>query len=141
MCITPCYPARVQFVKLNVEKRQAFGWGYMAKDATGLQITDHSGDVVDSDEAVAALEDAFHRYVRDSREADDGHETFGVAKLIEATFMSPEKAELMGIDPKVPTGLWVGYEFDTDEAGEKAWQKVKSDESLMFSMVGEGTRP
>jgi hypothetical protein len=130
----------VDIVKVQEEQRRVYGWGYVAKDAAGSQVVDASGDFIDTPEAVAALEDAFHRYVLDSREADDNHQTFGVAKLVEAVFMSPNKAETMGITTEVPTGIWVGYEFPTDDVSEAAWQKVKSRESLAFSIVGDGWR-
>jgi hypothetical protein len=130
----------VDVVKIDAEQRRVYGWGYVAKNADGTQVVDASGDFVDTDEAVTALEDAFHRYVLDSREADDGHETFGVAKLVEAVFMSPDKAATMGLAAEVPTGFWVGYEFPTDEVGEAAWQKVKARDSLAFSIVGDGWR-
>ena len=127
-------------VKVDTEQRRVYGWAYVAKTADGAQVTDHSGDVIDSPEAVAKLEDAFHRYVAESREADDDHATFGVAKLIEGMFIDPAKAELMGLDPKVPTGLWVGYEFGRDDVGEAAWQKVKAGDAAAFSIVGAGER-
>jgi len=133
--------AAMEFAKIDTDLRRVWGWAYVAKNADGSQVEDHSGDVVDSPEAIAALEDSFHRFVRDSREADDGHEVYGVGRLIEASFMSPAKAEMMGIPSEVPVGIFAGFEFDDDEAGLAAWEKVKSQESLMFSLVGEGVRP
>jgi len=126
----------MQFAKIDTEERRVWGWAYQSHDAEGNQIVDFSGDIVDDTEAVAALEKAFHNYVRDSREADDGHETFGVGHLIEGSFMSPEKARLMGIPDAVPTGIFAGFEFDDDGPGRAAWEKVKKRESRMMSIFG-----
>ena len=123
--------------KVDEERGRFYGWAYvMSKD--GQQITDHSGDVIDTPEARASLEDAFTKYVQDHRTGDLDHETFGVSKLIEAAFITKEKAELMGMTTS-REGLWVGYQIDrTTEAGRKAWGLVKSGERAALSIVGRG---
>ena len=133
--------ADINIAKVDPEQRRVWGWAYVAETADGQQVVDHSGDVVDTPEARQALEDAFYKYVLDSREGDDGHQTFGAMNLIEAVAMSPDKASQMGLPSQyVPTGLWVGYEFPEDEVGEAAWQKVKGQQHLAFSIVGSGAR-
>lgn len=127
--------------KVDEEQRRVWGWAYMARNADGDLITDHSGDVIDTPEAFAALEDATYRFVKDIGEGDDMHTTFGVAKVIESVVMSPVKAEAMGLsETNVPQGVWLGMEFERDAAGDAAWAKFKQGERRMFSIVGEGTR-
>jgi len=133
--------ADINIAKVDPEQRRVWGWAYVAETASGEQVVDHSGDIVDTPEARRALENAFYDYVLKSREGDDGHQVFGAMDLIEAVAMSPDKAREMGLPSEyVPTGLWVGYEFPTDEVGEAAWQKVKGQEHLAFSIVGSGAR-
>ena len=65
---------------------------------------------------------------------------FGVSKLIEAAFITKEKAEMMGISTD-REGMWVGYEIDrTTEVGKQAWAMVKSGERPALSIVGSGKR-
>jgi putative serine protease XkdF len=125
--------------KVDEERGRFYGWAYViSKD--GQQIVDHSGDVIDTPEARTALEDAFTKYVTDHRSGDLDHSTFGVSKLIEAAFITKEKAELMGMTTD-REGMWVGYEIDrSTEAGKKAWQLVKSGERAALSIVGRGKR-
>jgi len=123
-------------LKIQPEQRRWWGWAYVAEKADGTQVVDVSGDVVDTPEARQALEDAFYRYVKDSGSGDDAHEFFGAAKLIEALAMTPEKAHLMGLNESVPTGLWVGFEAAQTPEGEILWNRVKSGEYRMMSIVG-----
>ena len=129
-----------EIVKVAPEQRRFFGWAYVTKRADGTQVVDHSGDMVDTPEARAALEDAFHRYVRDSGAGDDQHELFGASKLIEAVAFTREKARYMGIPDEVPLpeGLWVGFEVAATPAGDALWERVKRRERSMLSIVGRG---
>jgi hypothetical protein len=127
--------------KLEPERRRFYGWGYIFKRADGTQVVDHSGDVIDTPESQSALEDAFHRYVRDSGAGDDQHELFGAAKLVEAMAFTKEKAQLMGMpDLPVPEGLWVGFEALPTPEGDALWERVKAGERTMLSIVGRGVR-
>lgn len=129
-----------EIVKVAPQQRRFFGWAYMSKRADGTQVIDHSGDAIDTPEAVAALEDAFHRYVRDSGDGDDQHELFGASKLIEAVAFNREKAAAMGIpdDVPLPEGLWVGFEALPTAAGDALWDRVMKRERSMLSIVGRG---
>ncbi len=127
-----------EIAKIEPERRRFYGWAYVAKRADGSQVTDYSGDVIRTPEAMEALEDAFHAYVRDGGAGDDNHELFGASKLIEAVAMTKEKAELMGIDGPIQEGLWVGFEAMPSPAGEALWKRVKSGERAMLSIVGRG---
>lgn len=125
--------------KVDEEKGRVFGWAYtFTKD--GEPVVDHSGDVIDNDEAIGAFEDAFAEYVKEHRTGDLDHTDFGVSRLIEAFVLTKDKAEMMGIDAD-REGAWVGYEIDrSTEAGKRAWDLVKSGERPAFSIVGAGTR-
>jgi len=124
--------------KIEPEQRRFYGWAYVAKTADGQQVVDHSGDRIDTPEAMASLEDAFHRYVRDSGSGDDQHELFGASKLVEAVAITKSKAELMGFHGPVQEGLWVGFEAMPSPAGDALWERVKSGERSMLSIVGRG---
>src|SRR3990167_2697483 len=125
--------------KVDEEAGRFWGWSYVvSKD--GEQVEDHSGDVVDTPEAVGALESAFYNYVLDSREGDDMHRTFGLSRLIEAAFITKDKAEMMGMTA-TKEGMWVGFEVDRSSAeGQALWGKIKSGERAALSIVGSGHR-
>ncbi len=119
-----------------------FGWAYVAKRGDGTQVEDHSGDVIDTPEAVSKMEDAFYAYARDSREADMMHEAFGVGQLVEQVVFTPDKFTKMGLPEGIPTGAWVGYYLPPDDGGpsDQAWEKARSGELTAFSIVGHGGR-
>ena len=126
-----------EIVKVDEEQGRVYGWAYVFTK-NGEQVEDHSGDIVDSPESRAALEDAFVGYVKDHRTGDLDHQTFGVSKLIEAAFITKDKAELMGMTAD-REGMWVGYEFNRDTAeGLQAWETAKTRGA--FSIVGRGRR-
>ena len=123
--------------KVDEEKGRAYGWAYVYED-NGQLVKDHSGDFIDTPEARAQLEEAFIKYVTDHRSGDLDHEQFNVSRLIEASFISKEKADLMGITSG-RHGMWVGYEFNRDTPeGLAAWAAAKDRGS--FSIVGRGRR-
>ncbi len=126
-----------EIVKVDEEQGRIYGWAYVFTK-NGEQVEDHSGDIVDTPESRAALEDAFVGYVKDHRTGDLDHEQFGVSKLIEAAFITNEKAELMGLTAD-REGMWVGYEFNRDTPeGLQAWETAKTRGA--FSIVGRGRR-
>lgn len=123
--------------KVDEEQGRVYGWAYVFTK-NGEQVEDHSGDVIDTPEAVRSLEDSFVTYVKDHRTGDLDHEQFGVSRLIEAAFITKEKAEQMGMST-TREGMWVGYEFNRDTPeGRKAWETAKTRGS--FSIVGGGRR-
>ena len=126
-----------EIVKVDEEQGRVFGWAYVfTKD--GEQVEDHSGDIVDTAESRAALEDAWFDYVKNHRTGDLDHEQFGVSKLIESFFFTKEKAGLMGLTSG-REGMWVGYEFNRDTPeGLQAWETAKTRGA--FSIVGRGRR-
>jgi len=126
-----------EIVKVDEEQGRVYGWAYVFTK-NGEQVIDHSEDVVDNPKAREALEESFIHYVKDHRTGDLDHESFGVSRLIEAAFITKEKAELMGAELD-KEGLWVGYEFNRDTPeGLQAWETAKQRGS--FSIVGRGRR-
>ncbi len=126
-----------EIVKVDEEQGRVYGWAYVFTK-NGEQVEDHSGDIIDTAETRTALEDAFVGYVKDHRTGDLDHEQFGVSKLIEAAFITKDKAELMGLTAD-REGMWVGYEFNRDtKEGLAAWETAKTRGA--FSIVGRGRR-
>ncbi len=124
-------------VKIDEEQGRVYGWAYVFSK-NGEQVQDHSGDIVDSPESRSALEESFVGYVKNHRTGDLDHQTFGVSRLIEAAFITVDKAESMGLTTE-KEGLWVGYEFNRDTSeGWQAWETAKTRGS--FSIVGRGRR-
>ena len=126
-----------EIVKIDEEQGRVYGWAYTFTK-NGEQVEDHSGDVIDTPEAVQVFEEAFIDYVKDHRTGDLDHEQFEVSRLIEAAFITKDKANLMGAEIG-REGLWVGYEFNRDtEEGLAAWETAKTRGA--FSIVGSGRR-
>lgn len=126
-----------EIVKVDEEQGRVYGWAYTLTK-NGEQVIDHSGDIIDTPEARSQLEEAFVSYVKDHRTGDLDHESFGVSRLIEAAYITKDKAALMGISAD-REGLWVGYEFNRDTPeGVTAWNTAKTRGA--FSIVGRGRR-
>lgn len=126
-----------EILKVDEEQGRVYGWAYVFTK-NGEQVVDHSEDIVDTPDARQHLEEAFVSYVKDHRTGDLDHETFGVSRLIEAAFITKDKAEMMGLSTD-REGLWVGYEFNRDTPeGLQAWETAKQRGS--FSIVGRGRR-
>ncbi len=106
-----------EIVKVDDEQGRVYGWAYVITK-NGEQVEDHSGDVIDTPEARRELEEAFVDYVKDHRTGDLDHEQFNVSRLIEAAFITKDKAETMGLSTE-REGLWVGYEFNRDTPKDK----------------------
>lgn len=121
-----------KFKDINADKRQVFGWAYVANSADGSVVVDHSGDVVKIDE----LEKASYEFVKSSRKAGEMHERIGVGTLIESMIFTKEKQELLGIEKGyIHEGWWVGFEVE-----QEVFDKIKSGEYKAFSIGGTGKR-
>lgn len=121
------------------DERRFFGRGYI-HDKDGQQITDHSGDTIDTSDAQRALEEAFYDYVKSSRSGDLEHEHFDASTLIEGFVVTKEK-KAAGIFPaEMDEGYYVGYEANDTPAGDVLWEGVKSGRLQQLSIVGEGWR-
>ena len=119
--------------KTDDAKRLCFGWAYIAKTKDGDQVTDHSGEFVETAEE---LEDAVYEYVETSRQSNDMHDGTVTGVLVESFVSTPEKLEAMGLaKDALPTGAWVGFRLDED-----AYQKVRDGDRRAFSIEGSAVR-
>jgi hypothetical protein len=124
--------------KSEPEQRRFWGKGYIHTTTDGEAVVDHSGDVIDTPETQAALEQAFYDYMKTSRSGDLEHVEFGAADLIEGVVVTTEK-KAAGLFPKdMDEGIYVGYEAVDSEAGDLLWEGVKSGRLKALSIVGEG---
>lgn len=122
------------------EQRRFWGRAYIAKDESGAQVVDHSGDIIDTPEAMASLEAAFYDYVRDSRAGDLEHTEFGAAELIEGVAVTKEKVAAGLFPDGTPEGLLVGFQATDTPQGDALWEGVKSGRLKALSIVGAGRR-
>ena len=128
---------RADISKVDEDRRLAFGWANVFVKTDGTPEDDSQGDVIDTPEAIAAFEDAVYEYVLESRDGDEMHKKFGVARLVESMIFTEEKLAKLGVPAgTIPLGWWVGYKIDDDDA----WEGVKSGRYRMFSIVGGGDR-
>jgi hypothetical protein len=132
------WSATVDFAKVETAKRQVFGWLYVARDKSGAQVVDHSGETI----SVEELEKASYNFVLGARVAGENHtkangKVAGVGRLIECVVFTPEKRAAMGIpEGHVPDGTWVGFKIDSDAA----WQGVVSGRYKMLSLGGKAIK-
>lgn len=125
-----------EFAKVDSDKRQVFGWASIV-EVDGVPVVDLQGDYIDIDE----VEKSAYDYVIKSRKGGDMHRRDGelpvhVSDMIESFIVTPEKREKMGLPDSVPSGWWVGYQINDDEA----WNLVKSGKRTGFSIHGRGQR-
>ena len=131
----------VPIQKLDAERRLFGGWAYVAKSRDGTQVVDHSGDVVDTPEAWAALTDSFIEYALESRSGDLDHAEWGAADLVEMAIFDAEKRSALGIpEGTLPDGVYVSFKARTSPAGRRLWQQVKEGTIRSLSIVGDGWR-
>lgn len=124
-----------KIAKTEPDKMLVFGWGNVAIDENGVQLTDLQGDVIDTED----LEKAAYDHVLNFRSTGERHnpELRKKGRLVESCVFTKEKQAAIGIPPgTVPEGWWVGYKIDDPTA----WEKIKSGEYLSFSVEGKGRR-
>ena len=128
-------PKSEELLKFDDEKKIAFGWGYVAKDRSGRQIVDFSGDVVTQGHY---LEDAAYDFVVRSRAGDARHDSKPVATLVESVVFTPEKLRAMGVPEGVlpSAGWWTGMKV----LDPQTWDDVRSGKLKAFSVGGRGVR-
>jgi len=122
--------------KVDTDKRQVFGWASIV-EINGEPVVDLQGDYIDIDE----IEKSAYDYVIKSRKGGEMHRRDGeapvhVSDMIESFLVTPEKKEKLGLPDSVPTGWWVGYQINDDDA----WNLVKSGKRTGFSIHGRGQR-
>ncbi len=123
--------------KREPDQRRFWGKGYIHTTADG-QVTDASGDVIDTPETQAALEAAFYDYVKTSRSGDAGHELFDAATMIEGFVVTKEK-KAAGLFPnEMDEGIYIGFEADQSDKGNVLWDGIKDGTYTALSIVGEG---
>lgn len=120
-----------EVTKLDKTKNQVFGWAYVA-EKNGQRVIDKSGEFIDPSE----LEDAFYKFVVESRESNDMHEGPITGTLIESFVSTPDKLEAMGLESDaLPVGAWVGFQLTKD-----AFDLVRAGDRTMFSIEGNCNR-
>ncbi len=125
--------------KVDLDKRQVFGWSYISHNTDGTVSIDKSGDFISE---VEELEKSAYQFMLKSRtggadhkRSDDGPRV--VSKMIESMVFTPEKEKMLGLSKgTLPSGWWVGFQVDDDQT----WDRVKSGELTSFSIHGSGTR-
>lgn len=120
------------------EQRRFWGTAYIHTDASGAQVSDWSGHVVDTPEAAAALEDAFYKYVTDSRSGDDAHEVFDAATMIEGFVVTKDKKSAGIFPTDMAEGLYIGFQCNDTPEGDVLWEGIKSGTRTALSIVGSG---
>lgn len=122
------------------EQRRFFGKAYIHTRGDGDQVVDFSGDVVDTIEAQAELEEAFYTFVKDYRTGDLEHAVFGAATMIEGFVVTKEK-KAAGIFPDtMDEGIYLAFEANDSDAGDVLWEGVTSGRLTAMSIVGQGRR-
>jgi hypothetical protein len=123
-----------QIAKADVEKRIAFGWSVISRDAAGREVWDLQNDGIDPED-LEAMAYKYVRFYRDSGELHNGSQ--GKAVLIESVVTTLEKQIVWGIPSGVmPVGWWCGFYVLDDDV----WAKVKSGEYAAFSIEGSALR-
>ena len=125
--------------KSEPDQRRFWGKGYIHTTPDGT-VVDHSGDIVDTPEAQAALEQAFYTYVKESRSGDMEHNVFGAADMIEGFIVTTEKKAAGLFPDSMDEGIYVGFQAQDTDDGDVLWDGVKSGRLKALSIVGEGLR-
>lgn len=124
----------------EAEQRRFWGTGYIHTTADGAAVTDASGDIIDTIDAQAALEESFYDYVKSSRSGDVEHTLFDAADMIEGFVVTKEKKAAGLFPQEMPEGIYVGFQARDDDAGDVLWEGVKTGRLTALSIVGEGWR-
>ncbi len=122
------------------DQRRFWGKAYIHTTADGKPAPDHSGDIIDTPEAQAELEEAFYEYVKSYRSGDMKHEVFNAATMIEGFVVTIEKKAAGLFPAEMDEGIYVGFEANDSDEGDVLWEGVKSGETPALSVVVMGTR-
>lgn len=129
-----------RIAKTVPEQRRFFGKAYIHTTGDGDTVVDYSGDVVDSVEAQAELEEAFYKFVTDYRTGDIEHEVFGAATMIEGFIVTKEK-KAAGIFPnEMDEGVYLAFQANDSDEGDLLWDGITSGRLSALSIVGHGER-
>ncbi len=131
--------AHIEKAGFDDDQRRFWAKGYIHTTALG-QVEDYSGDVIDTPETQAELEEAFYGFVKEYRSGDAGHELFDAATLIEGFVVTKEKIDGGLFPVGMDEGIYVGFEANTSPDGDTLWSRVKDGTYTMVSIYGEGWR-
>lgn len=128
-----------EVAKADDEKRQVFGWASIV-ELDGKPVVDLQGDYMTPE----MIEKAAYDYVQKSRKGGLQHRksmfgdqgVYQVSELIESVVINKEKKAVLGLPDDSPTGWWIGFKVNDDEA----WQDYKSGRRTAFSIHGTGVR-
>ncbi len=124
---------KFNILKSDDDKRLVFGWASVAVRVDGEVVCDLQDDIIEAE----VLEEAVYEYTANFAVAGEMHERSHVGRLIESVVFTQEKAEAMGIPPKVlPQGWWVGFHI----SDSSVWEKIKDGTYTMFSIEGTAQR-
>ena len=126
--------------KTAPDQRRFWGKAYIHTLSDGAGVEDYSGDIIDTPEAQAALEEAFYGFVKDYRTGDTEHETFESSTLIEGFIVTKEKKAAGLFPPDMDEGIYVGFEANDTPEGHALWDGVKSGRLSALSIVGTGDK-
>ena len=131
-------------LSLTIEKqvpdqRRFWGKAYIHTNTDG-QVEDYSGDVIDTPETQAALEEAFYGFVKDYRSGDMAHDVFNASTLIEGFVVTKEKKAAGLFPADMDEGIFVGFEANDTPEGHVLWEGIKNRTYTMLSIVGQGEK-
>ena len=130
-----------EIFKIDEAQRRVFGWAHIVRKADGTLPRDSQGDVVDTDEAVKAWEDAWYEFLPAAATADDMHVDFDVAKIEGGLVFTPDLTKSLGIpDGILPTGAFIVVRIPKSERGDALWADVTTGKRKMFSIVASVVR-
>ena len=122
---------RFEVSKIDEDQNLVFGWAYIAEDATGKTMYDHSDEFTTGGE----LEKMQYEYVLQKRVGGEMHER-EVGALVESVVMTKEKQRAMGLpDGSLPVGVWVGFKVHSE-----VFAKVKDGTYTAFSIGGKAEK-
>lgn len=128
-------------LKLDDERRLVYAWASVARRADGTLPEDSQGDVIDTDEALRAWEDAFYDFLPHQPTADDMHQDYGVAEIVGGLVFTPELTKAMGVpDGILPTGALVVSRIPQTARGDELWDDIKAGRRAMMSIVASVER-
>ena len=133
-------------------QRRLIGWAYVARKADGTLPFDSGGtttingkvvedatdqDVIDTPEAMKALEDAFYEFIASGKAgADDMHVDFDVGRVVGGMVFTPEVTKALDIPAgTLPTGALCVIDIPKTERGNQLWADIVSGKKTALSAV------
>jgi hypothetical protein len=123
----------VQIIKAAAEEQVCTGYAYVARDAEGRAIVDHSGDVAD----IASMKKACRNATRTAK-IRENHEADAPARIVGSLWTDHDMLKAIGADPKdAPAEGWL---VQVEVNDPDLWKRIKSGEISAFSIGGSGRR-